>query len=324
MTTPVPFFPGPNTYPSNFLFPTEGFGDIGPVDGLAYMQYELDGFQFGGNPATIATNYLVEKVDFGDSDLTNQDTPLPLEDGTVFGRDYKRGRTITFTMNIVTQGSALLALDGLAAAWDSPTVRQSAGAVSVLRWNRNGRATRVYGRARKFAPVAGSVDRGWIPVLCDFRTIDHLYYSDILLNDNVTLVPTASGGWVMPFRFPVTPSGTSGNTGAIQIGGTKPAWVTTTINGPIINPIVTAVGQWQYQIMTNLRAGEFIVVSPMPWARYARRNGTTSVRSLFTQESVRLNLMQLAPGGQELSLSGVDPTGTSSVTVEWREARTSF
>lgn len=324
MTTATPFFPGDTTYPSDFLFPTDGFGITDVVDGLAYMQYELDGFQFGGNPATVATNYIVEKVDFADTVLVNQDTPLPLEDGVIFGRDYKQGRTITFTMNIITRGSAQAALDSLASAWDNPDVRQKANAVSVLRWNRSGRTSRVYGRARKFAPITGRIDQGWIPVLCDFRTVDHLYYSDTLMSDSISLVPPASGGWVMPFTFPVTPGGIGANQGAIQIGGTKPAWIVCTINGPITNPIVTAANQWTFQLMTTIRTGEFITVSSLPWARYARRNGTTSVRSNFTQESVRLNEMKLPPGGQELSLSGIDPTGTSSLLVQWREARTSF
>lgn len=322
MSTPTPFFPSDTTYPSDTLFPTLGPTDT--VDGLTNMQYELDGFQFGGDPAVTNSPYKVEKVDFADAILVNQDTPLPLEDGVIFGRDYKQGRTITFTMNITTPGSAQAALDSLAAAWDSPNVRQTANAVSVLRWNRNGRASRVYGRARKFAPITGNVGRGWIPVLCDFRTVDHLYYSDIQLARSVSLIPAASGGWKMPFTFPVTPGGVGSNQGAVQIGGTKPAWIVCTINGPITNPIVTAINNWRFQLMIDLRAGEFVTVSSIPWARFARRNGSTNVRSFFTQESIRLNQMKLNPGGQEFSLAGVDPTGTSSLNVLWREARSSF
>lgn len=318
------FFPGPNTYPGPNLIPTLGLGDIGPVDDLAYMQYDLDGFQFGGNPLTVSTNWLVEKVDFADPDLTNQDTPLPLEDGSTFGRDYKRGRTITFTMNVLTRGTAVDALDQLAAAWDNENVRHSAGATSVLRWNRHGRTSRVYGRARKFAPITGNVDRGWVPVLCDFRTFDHLYYSDTEFSQTVSLVPPPSGGWVMPFKFPVTPGGTGGNAGQIVVGGTKPAWLVSVINGPITNPIVSLVGQWQFQLLVTLRAGEFIKVNPRAWERSARRNGTTSVRSQFTQESARLSDMKVSPGNQEVSLSGIDPTGTASLTAMWREVRTSF
>lgn len=294
------------------------------VNGLEYMQYELDGFKFGGNPNYIDTNYLVEKVDFADSDMTNQDTSLPLEDGIIFGRDYKQARTITFAMNVVTQGTAIEELSNLAAVWDNSTVRQAAGATSILRWNRHGRASRVYGRARKFAAVTGTVDRGWVPVLCDFRTSDQYYYSDTEFSQNISITPPASGGWVMPFTFPVTPGGVSNNQGQVTIGGTKPAWITSIITGPIINPMVELVNNWSFQILANLLAGETIVVSPSPWARYARKNNTDSVRGLFTQQSIRLTDMKAGPGGQEFSLSGIDPTGTSSLTVLWREVRTSF
>lgn len=324
MTTPTPFFPGQETYPSFTLFPTTGFGNIGPIGNLEYMQYEIDGFKFGGNPLNILTDYLVENVDFGDPDITIQDTNLPLEDGAVFGRDYKRGRTITFTMNIITSGSATEALSLLSAAWDNENIRRNPGATSILRWNRHGRTSRVYGRPRRFAPVTGKVDRGWVPVLCDFRTIDHLYYGDTELSESVSIIPPAAGGWVMPFTFPVTPGGTSTDQGKFFVGGTKPAWLTSVINGPILNPKITILGLWEFQLLVDLSAGEFVKVSTPPWERHARRNGTINVRGSFTQSSIRMSDMKIPPGNHKVVLSGIDPTGTASLTVLWREARTSF
>lgn len=292
---------------------------------LSYMQYDLDGFLFGGNPNEIATKYLVEKVEFGDPDISIQDTALPLEDGIIFGRDYKQGRTITFTMNVVTDDeSAAQPLDDLASAWDNPDIRNTPGNVSTLRWNRHGRWSRVYGRPRKFTPVTGTVDNGFVPVLCDFRTSDHLYYSDEEYSNSISIVPPASGGWVMPFTFPVTPGGVGVQQGEINIGGTKPAWIVSIVNGPIVNPIVEAVNYWKFQLLLTLDVGEFVVINPRPWSRSVRRNGILNVRGSFTQDSVRLTKMLLPPGQQELILRGTDLSGTSSLTTLWREARTSF
>lgn len=296
-----------------------------PLTPLEYMQYELDGFKFGGNPNDIATDYLVEKVEFGDPDTVTQDTDLPLEDGIIFGRDYKRGRTITFTMNIVTHGqSAVEALDGLASVWDNSEVRHVPGATNVLRWNRHGRWSRVYGRPRKFAPVTGTVDSGLIPVLCDFRTMDQLFYSDDEYSNSIAIVPPPSGGWVMPFTFPVTAGGVGIQQGEIEIGGTKPAWMVNIITGPIVNPIVEAANHWEFQLLLTLGAGEFVVVNPRPWSRYVRKNGLLNVRGSFSQSSVRLTKMYLPPGPHEFILKGTDPTGTASLTTLWRDARASF
>lgn len=324
MSTPTPFFPGPDTFPSDHLFPTTGGVEVSGQN-LTYMQYELDGFLFGGNPnpPSTLTSYVIQSVEFADPQLDTQDAPIPLEDGIVFGRDFKRGRIITFNINILTQGSAADALSNIAAAWDNNNVRHYAGATSVLRFNRHNRVSRVYGRARKFAPVTGNVDRGWVPLLCDFKTVDHFYYSDLEETITVPIIPPPSGGWVMPFKFPVTPGGIAINTTNFVVGGTKPAWITTVINGPIINPIIST-GFWQYQLLISLAAGEFVRISPAPWERYARRNGTTSVRGSFTQNSARLSQMKLSPGTQSLVLSGIDSTGTSNVQVFWREARASF
>lgn len=296
-----------------------------PFEQLEYMQYELDGFKFGGNPNEISTKYLVEKAEFGDPEIENQDTALPLEDGVIFGRDYKRGRTITFTMNIVTHGiSAAQALDDLASAWDNDNTRYVAGAVNVLRWNRHNRWSRVYGRPRKFAPITGNVDNGFVPVLCDFRTSDHLYYSDEEYSNTISILPPPSGGWVMPFTFPVTPGGVGVQQGEISIGGTKRAWIANIINGPIVNPIVEAVNNWKFQLLLTLNAGEFAVINPRPWSRYVRKNGLLNIRGVFTQSSVRLTEMSLPPGSHEIVLKGTDPTGTATLTTLWREARSSF
>lgn len=292
---------------------------------LEYMQYELDGFRFGGNPNDIATKYLVERAEFAEPDTENQDTPLPLEDGILFGRDYRRGRTITFTMNIITHdNTAVQALDDLSTVWDADAVRKSAGSTSVLRWNRHGRWSRVYGRPRKFAPITGNVDNGWIPVMCDFRAMDHLYYSDTEYSNTIAIVPPPSGGWVMPFTFPVTAGGIGVQQGEIIIGGSRPAWIVSIINGPITNPTVEATNNWKFTLYTTINKNEFVVVNPRPWSRYVRRNGTTSIRGAFSAESVRLTDMKLDPGPQEMILSGTDPTGTATLTTLWREARTSF
>lgn len=292
---------------------------------LAYMQYELDGFMFGGNPNEIATDYLVEKVDFEEPDMSNQDTDLPLEDGIIHGRDYKRGRTISFTINVVTHGvSAVQPLDDLSSAWDNETTRHTPGATSILRFNRHGRWSRVYGRPRRFKPVTGMVDSGFVPVLCDFKTTDHLYYTDEEYSNTISIVPPPSGGWVMPFTFPVTPGGFGIQQGEIEIGGNKPAWIVSIISGPILNPVVEAANNWKFRLLTSLQSGEFIVVNPRPWSRHVRKNGLLNLRGSFTQDSVRLTGMKLPPGPHEMILSGIDPTGTASLTTLWREARTSF
>lgn len=288
---------------------------------LAELQYQLDtdGLLFGrGTPITVAA------ADFGAAEVAVADTDRSREDGQRFGRDFYSARTITFDMTVLTRGSALPTLDELAAAWRADAVRSTPGAVLALRHRRGGRTRRTFGRPRRFAPTAGATLRGLVPVVADFRTVDHLFYDDAELTSTVSITEAAQGGLVLPLRPPLVLSGSGSGRAPVQVGGTESTWLVSAIHGPILNPTVQVVDQWSITLLTSIAAGQTVVVDPRPWKRTVTGSDGSNLAGAFTADSQRLSLLRIPPGTHEVILRGQDPTGTASLTTFWRAAWSSF
>lgn len=293
------------------------------------FSYELGDFTFGRG-----TEFKIANVEFGPADSQDNASGNPRADGIRFGREYKGGRLITFEGNIFgvpadpTVGrpeGAYHSLERLETAWENSTLRLNPGEVTALRMHRAGRSRRVFGRPKRIATTSGRGMRGWIPFTADFRTVDHLFYSDAEFTENVPLIPTGVGGLEGELIGPIVSSGNTEGSGALDVGGTQPTWMTYRINGPITAPIIEVVDEWRAQLAVDLLYDQYVIVDPRPWARTVRRNDGANMAGAFTAQSVRISQMKLQPGRMnQVVLRGLDPTGTSSVDVYWRDAFSSY
>lgn len=295
------------------------------MEALTNLQYVLinppndDGFRFGRN-----TDIHVALATFGDPDLRLNDEVNPRADGIRMGRDFYSGRTVTFDINITSRtGTAHSQVSKMMAAWTtsdtygSPS-RQIAGAVSELHMYRHGMHKVVYGRPRRFSPTTGRVDLGWIPVTCDFQTIDHYFYDEHENVNLIGLVPPTVGGFTFPLVFPLNtiPITTQGD--IVEVDGDAESWLVTTIYGPIVNPVIDFVGYWQVKTNLTLLTGEYLTIDPRPWSRGVYKNGTQNAAGVFTADSRRLSGMKAPPGVHQIVLRGTDPTGTARMETRWR------
>jgi len=285
---------------------------------------EMAGLLLG--PTTLV---MVQDVVFDAPEIIKVDKQQPRADGIRFGRDQRGGRLITLTMHVFADGGgaqAVAMLGRMETAWLADDVRSVPGAVCSLRFRTGGRTLRVYGRPRRFAAISLRANaNGWAPVTADFQASDHLYYSDQEHSNTVSIVPPAAGGFFTPFVFPLTSLGVSYSPGVITIGGDAPTWPVFLIRGPITDPVVRVVDNWSLSFTgITLAKDETLAIDSRPWSRGVRRNVISSVAGALTAGSPRLSQVALPPSTYEIVLAGTDPTGTSSMTVAWREVFHNF
>ncbi|MFD3514918.1 hypothetical protein [Streptomyces sp. NPDC058657] len=277
--------------------------------------------------------YLLEPYEITVGDGDAGDVPMPREDGSRFGQDYRGQSTLTFEVGVDTVSAArtvlarhaanLDAVSAMVQAWDAEAVRRRFATPAVLRTVQGGRARLFYGRPRKCAPTASRLTRqGYTPVVATFVCVDDTAYDDVEQRLRVDLVPPPHRGLVGPLRTPLTMVGESASrpTGDAVVGGTKAAWPVITIYGPITQPVCEVVGRWKASLNLTLGAGERVVIDPRPWARTVLRNGNASVAGSLYRGSPRLADMRLPVGRQDVVLRGIDATGTAYMTVAWRDA----
>lgn len=286
---------------------------------------EIDGYRFGGLPPE--GRVLISNVLLGAADVVSNDRQLPRSDGVRFSREYRGGRTIGFELHVVGANApdGLDALDALTTAWDADPVRRVPGRVSTLRIRNGNRVRRVYGRGRNFLPDIETIGLDGIgAVAAEFRTQDHLVFDDVEHANTVGIVPPSGGGLMAPLAVPLGTVAVSYAPGEIVVGGTVPCWPVFIIQGPISLPTVEVVSEFRVTLAGRLREGEFVVVDPRPWSRGVRVNGVGSVAGALTPKSPPLSEVRLKPGAHEVILSGLDETGTATMTVAWRDTYTSF
>lgn len=291
---------------------------------LVNGQYELGDFLFGED-GTNAPPYRVEEFSPDTPALETNDLGIPDEDGLRMGAEYRRGRLLTFKMNVLTRGSALDALDDLEAAWDGDTYRQYPEAYTTLRMKRGGRTRRVYGRPRRFSATTIRSTLGWVPVTADFQCIHHHYFDDSTKESTVTIVPPTTGGFTVPFYVPFSVTGSSGSrTGSITVNGKHPSWPVYTIYGPITYPIIEMVGIGSIPLSISLSELQSLEIDTRPWVRRVTRNDGVNLAGLIDPFASALKDMYIPPGTWNFLLKGIDPTGTSYLTINWLDAHGSY
>lgn len=283
-------------------------------------QFSLGGLTFGE-----PTGYTVTAVEFGPPEIRQVDTDNPREDGIRMGRDHRGGRIVTLEVSALGDDATVrdqVAL--LERAWLASDTRSSPGAVTPLSYRVAGEDRRVYGRPRRFAADPKLLEWGRVDVVAEFQAIDHLYYSDVEFQTTLGIVPPSAGGLVGPLIGPWIASGTGEGSQSIAVDGTEAAWLICRVDGPITNPTVEATDLWSVTLKVTLASDQWVVIDPTPWSRSVRRNDGANLSGAFTALSSRLPQMRVPPGVQQVFLRGVDPSGTSSLSVYWRSTFASF
>ena len=289
-----------------------------PNEALFHAEWLLDhpgGSLLFGQPRHDIWNRRTPEFD---SDVRANDVDRPRADGRGFGIDYAGGQTVSFDLMIrgVTRLHTRELAESARALWRHPAVREEAGVTAELRMSYEGRTRSVFGRPRRWAADYSDASiNGLVPVLADFACADDLFYG---LEESATMTTAASGGsgWVTPFVFPLTSTRASDHSQFVRITGDSATWPITTIRGPIGNPKVR-IGDRLHDLRLTLAYDDSVVIDTRPWVRSVTRNGVSVAGAL---RGTRLGAMSLTPGQHEVTITGVDPTGTASVTLAWRPA----
>lgn len=277
--------------------------------------------------------WTLSPVKIAAGEVRTADAEAPAEDGTVFGRDYRGGMTLTFEMAVDAayspdpRAAAAALLEQLADAWDAPAVRSVPRAVAALTGHTAGRDRRVYGRPRRF-DVANDefAEHGHRQVTADFVTVDQLWYDEIEQSITVPLIPPSTSGMLAPFVFPLSTTPVTAEAGAITVSGNRPAWpviTITAVSDALVNPSVVATNRWALTLAPfTLLPGRSVTIDPRPWARSVTTSQGASAAHALSADSPRLSKTAIPPGTQEFVLRGTDTSGTAQMQVRWRNAWT--
>lgn len=293
-------------------------------------QFEIDD---GVTSLTLGpgTPYHIYEFDHPKPDVRANETPRARADGTNRGRDYLGGVVIPMEFGIVADelDDPETVLDYLAALrniWYGDNVRRTPGVRAVLKIRRPGReALRIYGRPGGFKPgslLNASV--GYVDGVMEFEADDGYLYSDELHSLSVPYVPVPLGGLQGELEGPWVGVVAGIASGALNVGGESPAWLTWSPHGPITNPEIEVVGRWSSTLMGSIAHDTRVTVDPSPWVRTARSESGANWAGSFKPGSTRMSRMLVPPGDHQVLLRGTDVTGTSYLDLSWRDTYTSI
>lgn len=282
---------------------------------------------------TLDTGYLtLVRPVHNSASQSNTDQPRPQEDGTVFGRDYRGSKTVTFEIGVITDALSVGATDvhasnldylnSMEGFWMNEVWRSDPRAMAILRSCEAGRTSRAYGRPRKYDETAGvETQQGYTPVTCDFQLIDDRWYADIEQTVDINLLPAPDGGIVAPIKTPITTKLSTSNRITANVGGSRSTWPVVEFHGPVANPELT-IGDLTIGLDMTLATGDVIVVDTTPWARTVlRQSDGAGFAGRLSHKTPVMRKCLMAPGSHALAYKGTDSTGTSYVRLRWRDAR---
>lgn len=282
----------------------------------ADFQFDLDGYVFG-----TGTDVHVAEWGPGEGDIRVQDAPLDGDDVRLFGRDWRTPGSINFDLEIRerTVDDALEILGPLRSSWDGP--RDTPRAVSTLRYRLGGRTRRVYGRPRRFTPVASELVFGLLPVVADFVLADVNHYDDTERSVSSDLTGSTNPlGVSSPIRSPFAAAFGEWTAPArtMVVGGDRATWPVVEFRGGV-NPWCEIAG-WRCRVLASLNWDETVVVDTRPWVRSSTLNGSY----VPLDRGSRLAEMSVPPGNWPVRYGNDSSAGAPSVTVRWRNAWSSL
>lgn len=280
-------------------------------------QFELDGYVFGlpSDPVIIMS----DGFDSGAPDARTNDIANPVGDGDLFGRDYLSGPTWAFSLGVLDDENVYTALGDLARVWRNEAIRKTPGALSTLRFRRNGETYRVYGRPRRFGLVPDTVhDDEFRLVEADFKVDKPIMYVDE--PESVTLALGAAvpdDGLVLPETLEWTLGESFATANAVlNLQSLDPAPFEVTVQGPSTGALsqVTLEGPgWAIDVQAVVGAHKTLHIDTR---RMTADIDGVSVAGSLTRRS-RLNA-RLMSGASSVSFTATDPSGTSTATFSWR------
>lgn len=292
---------------------------------LLEEEFELDGYVFGGiHGYHRRVTTLGSGVDPGSVSVRAQDAEIDGWDGVRFGRDVLGAPEWSFTLGVRSDLDVWEELAGLTRVWRAPSNRRPGG-VSVLRYRRNGRSYRMFGRPRKLdlKPAARKNDEFQQVVATFMLAEPSMYLETPRQGANVvdlTLLPTdTSGGLVWPAIAPFEfRAGSSTRHGGTVVGGTGDAPFTATITGPISGALSRpriAGGGWEIASSVTVPPSSTLVIDTR--TQTIQLDGVNVPGSL--SRTSRLTA-RLTPGAQTLTFAGSDPSNTARCRFEWFDA----
>lgn len=262
------------------------------------------------------TPYVIERVaGAGLPDVRDADTLRAIADGAQQDDDYLGARTIELQLSVRDTPEV-----GLGQALDVLGLQMGRlrGVLTQLAWwpRGSGAARYVLGKPRRLAYDA----EGWrrdglqrgvrLQVVCG----DPRWYALAQQTAEVGL-PTITGGREYPRTYPLAYGG--GGTGLVTAtnAGNAESYPVTTINGPILAPIIrnTTTGQ-QIALSSSLAEGQFLVLDHQ--ARTVLLGGTAS---RYGELLGTPQWWPLVPGPNALTLNAAQGNGAFAA-VTWRSA----
>lgn len=254
---------------------------------------------------------------FGYGSVRSSDFERPRADGRGVGIDYMAGSTIAFDLVVSGSGAVLRErVEALRRHWRADAERAVPGGVVELQMRYDGRSRSVFGRPRRWSPdYSAASTSGLVAIQADFECIDDLFYGPER-SVAVTLAASGGSGFVAPFIFPLSSTATSDRSVTLTVDGSADTWPVFTVRGPVTNPVLQ-VGSVRIEVRASVAFDESVVVDTRPWVRSVTRGGLSLAGAL---RGTRLAAAALAPGTHDITVSGVDASGTGSVSVAWRDA----
>lgn len=273
-------------------------------------------------------------LDLGSYEVRTEDTDLTGDDGIVFGRDTRSGRTISLALQAYVDpqsGQMVRLLDDVEqfqAHWRSDTVRDRSGWVSDLALClAPGRERVAFGRPRNvaFTPVKNLYSQGAMAGVATFATIDDLFYSTAVSYTLRQYTAPADSGLTAPLVAPlqeVASAAVGERLTLMTIPGTlRTRMVEIEFVGPSTDPWCEVVGVGKVGWRGSLGAGQTLRLRTHPAFRVVTMNGA---RTMFGRVvGMPLDDFALLPGRNEVRYTANDPGNSSRMTITARGAYTS-
>jgi phage-related protein len=279
---------------------------------LSNYQFQFGSFVFGaGTPFVVTEVTGLEDL----PQIRNQDDNKGYNDGMFTGRDFFSGRTITFMLNILAgNGNTAQTNFNLFQAAINP---QQTG-VSTLQFLLSPSDTQKQIGARvrtRAVPITPEYTYGKITAQVTMFCPDPRFYD--VATQTLSLSPSAVSGRIYNRTYNLTYGGGSQTSAATL---TNSGWAVTnpiiTINGPVVNPVLSNVTTGQ-SITINYTLGISDVVVIDLNLKTVTLNGT-SARNILANGS---QWFAAPPGNSLLSFSGTSYTiGTTTCVVSYANA----
>jgi len=282
-------------------------------------------------------NYCGVRFDaVGSPDLRESVFDIAGGDGSQFGVEYYGSINWTITGAVhsgtaSTPGLPSDAWDSWAAlyrAWVDYPGRTTPRAVRPLGVKRPGREEMiVYGRPRRIDPDTSTSYVGHIAYTAQFKQSDPKFYSSTSSSINLQIIAATPGGLILnvdqdALVVPLTTSAGTPRTGVVTNSGDANTSPVITIAGPVTNPLVVLMQNgsplWTVRLLTSIAAGVQVIVDTRLWQRTITTADGANFAGYYRGD--KLQDVVIPPGTSEFQYTGIDGTGTSTCSIEYRNA----